>query len=155
MTSTLLFIALATLTFFVMEAAAYLAHRYLFHGVLWFIHRTHHQPRKTWWEWNDVFSLLFGPIAFGLMAGWFAPDWKSFTLPIGVGMTLYGIVYFFIHDMYTHRRFWMVRFENKWLVDMRSAHRHHHSSVTKDGQEPFGFVYFQNQRRLADPSKGR
>ena len=30
-----------------MEGAAYVLHRFVFHGLLWRIHRTHHEPGHT------------------------------------------------------------------------------------------------------------
>lgn len=133
-----------------MEAFAYFAHRYLFHGPLWFLHKSHHAARKGKFEWNDLFGLFFAPVSMTLMGGWLAPDWLVITFPIGLGMTMYGAVYFFIHDIYTHRRFLTLNFKSRWLTEMRAAHRVHHSKVDKAGQEPFGFVLFETAQR---PSK--
>jgi beta-carotene 3-hydroxylase len=132
-----------------MEGIAYFAHRYLFHGPLWFLHRSHHEPRHGIFEANDIFGLLFAPIAIVLMGGYAAPEWLHVSYPIGLGMTLYGGVYFFIHDMYTHRRFWRYDLPLRWFAEMRSAHRRHHSDVSQQGQEPFGFLFFStfNQQR--------
>ncbi|RYZ66828.1 MAG: hypothetical protein EOP05_18570, partial [Proteobacteria bacterium] len=130
-------------TFLGMEAVAYFAHKYLFHGVLWFLHKSHHEPRAPGLELNDIFGPFFAIIAIVLIGGYAAPEYLEITRPIGAGMTLYGAVYFFIHDMYTHRRFWKIDLPSKWLSTMRSAHRHHHSNIKKEGQEPFGFVFYQ------------
>lgn len=137
------FAAILFLTFGLMEVVAYVAHRLLFHGPLWFLHRSHHEPRRGGLELNDVFGPFFAIIAIVLIGGYAAPSALEWTRPIGAGMTLYGAVYFFVHDMYTHRRFWRFDLPFKWFEDMRRAHRHHHSSIEKRGQEPFGFVYFQ------------
>jgi beta-carotene 3-hydroxylase len=136
-------IALFLVTFFLMEAVAYFAHKYLFHGPLWFLHKSHHEPRKPGLEWNDLFGPFFAVIAIVLIGGYAAPQYLDITRPIGAGMTLYGAVYFFIHDMYTHRRFWKIDLPGKWLASMRTAHRYHHSNIKKIGQEPFGFVFYQ------------
>lgn len=137
------FFLIFLISFAVMEAVAYFAHRYLFHGILWFLHRSHHSPRKGAFELNDVFGLFFAPIAMTLMGGWLAPEWVKITFPIGLGMTAYGGVYLFLHDIYTHRRIVSMSSKNKWLGEMRAAHRHHHSNSSKSGQEPFGFVHFR------------
>lgn len=142
----MMFFSLMIGTFVVMEAVAYFAHKYLFHGCLWFLHRSHHEPRRGTFEWNDVFGPFFAVIAIILIGGYAAPDLLRITRPIGAGMTLYGAVYFFIHDMYTHRRMWRFDIPLKWFASMRAAHRHHHSSVHKEGQEPFGFIYFANYK---------
>jgi beta-carotene 3-hydroxylase len=150
--------ALITLTtFFAMEATAYLAHRFLFHGPLWFLHRSHHEPKKGWFEWNDIFGFFFAPVAVILMSSLIVPEWRSAAYPMGLGMTLYGCVYFFIHDIYTHRRFLTLNFKSRWFRDMRAAHRYHHADVSKKGQEPFGFLYFQHPAavRIAANKKSR
>lgn len=141
--SILVFVVITMVTFFTMEAVAYLAHKHLFHGVLWFLHRSHHEPHSNRLEWNDLFGVVFAPVAIVLMGGYLQPSWLSFTYPIGLGMTLYGCVYFFIHDIYTHRRFWTLNIKSQWFKEMRSAHRHHHANVMKLGQEPFGFLFFK------------
>ena len=58
-------IVLATLL--AMECISWAMHKFLFHGPLWFIHKSHHQERGGFFEWNDVFSLLFGAAALLLM----------------------------------------------------------------------------------------
>ena len=142
-------------TVLTMELVAYVAHRLLFHGPLWFLHRSHHESRREGLELNDVFGLFFASLPIVLIVGYTAPEAIAWTRPIGVGMTLYGAVYFFVHDMYTHRRFWRLDLPMKWLEEMRRAHRHHHSSMIRKGQEPFGFVYFQTyeKRTARGPEK--
>ena len=55
----LVFIVLIAAGFAAAEVAAYLTHRFLFHGLLWPIHRTHHRHahRHGPFELNDLFSL--------------------------------------------------------------------------------------------------
>ena len=135
-----LFVVITVTSFLAMEIIAYFAHRYLFHGVLWFLHKTHHAPRPGTWEWNDIFAPFFASIAIVDMGGWLAPQLLWLTFPLGLGMTFYGAVYFFIHDMFTHRRFGILNFSSAWLKRLRSAHRHHHANSSHSGQEPYGFV---------------
>ena len=46
-TSTLVpFALLAAVAFVAMEVLAYVLHRWVFHGPLWRIHRTHHDPAR-------------------------------------------------------------------------------------------------------------
>jgi beta-carotene 3-hydroxylase len=37
-----------------MEGVAYLTHRFLMHGPLWFLHRSHHVPHEGGWEWTPA-----------------------------------------------------------------------------------------------------
>lgn len=146
----MLFTLIAFITFLLMEGVAYWAHRYLFHGLFWGLHKSHHLPRRGPFEWNDLFALFFAPISIVLMGGWLAPDWLWLTFPIGTGMTAYGAVYLFVHDIFTHRRIVALNWKNPWLLRLRAAHRHHHSDVSKAGQEPFGFLWFSTAK--AKPS---
>lgn len=136
------FIALTIFAFAAMEAFSYLAHRLLFHGVLWSIHRTHHQSNKFFIEPNDVFSLIFALLSIGLMIFADAPLLNSYSFPIGLGIALYGIVYFITHDFFTHRRFLPFKSTNKILLAIRAAHQRHHQTTDKSGVEPFGLFIF-------------
>jgi hypothetical protein len=42
-----------------MEAVAYVTHRFVMHGPLWSLHRSHHEPGAAGLEWNDLFGLFF------------------------------------------------------------------------------------------------
>lgn len=131
------FILLTILGFAGMEIFSYLVHRFLFHGVFWRIHQTHHKPNKFFLELNDIFSLVFALISVALMI-----CGNAYTFPIGLGIALYGFIYFITHDFFTHRRFLPFGSKNKTLMMIRAAHRRHHQSVEKSGLEPFGLFVF-------------
>ena len=128
--------------FGLMEFFSYLVHRYLFHGPFWFIHRSHHFPRKGLIEANDGFSLFFTLLAAGGITVGVRQGLRSPLLGIATGVTLYGLLYFLFHDMMTHRRFKAFEPSTRWLSSIRQSHRKHHQSVSKKGQEPFGFLLF-------------
>jgi len=127
--------------FAAMEAFSYAVHRFLFHGILWRIHRTHHEPRKFFLEANDVFSLIFALASIGLMAFAAEPLLNSIAFPIGLGIAIYGFVYFIVHDFFTHRRL-PFNFNSKILLAVRAAHQRHHQTTEKIGVEPFGLFVF-------------
>lgn len=131
------FIGLTILGFVGMEIFSYFVHRWLFHGILWRIHVTHHTPRKGWFELNDLFSLIFGAVSIG-----FIISGNYILLPIGLGIAIYGFIYFITHDLFTHRRFLPFNTKNKILLTIRAAHQRHHQSVEKLGIEPFGLFFF-------------
>lgn len=120
-----------------MEIFSYAVHRWLFHGVLWRIHETHHKPNRFFLELNDVFSLVFALLSVGLM---FSGNATAFA--VGLGIAIYGFVYFITHDFFTHRRFLPFKSTNKTLLTIRAAHQRHHQSVEKDGLEPYGLFVF-------------
>jgi beta-carotene 3-hydroxylase len=97
MMAVVVFIALFVGALLAMEAVAYLTHKYLMHGPLWFLHRSHHVPHAGWFEWNDVFAVLFAtPSILFIHAGVRDGSWM---LPVGLGMTGYGLIYFLFHDV--------------------------------------------------------
>ena len=130
-------IGLTIIGFAGMEIFSYFVHRFLFHGVLWRIHRTHHKSNNFFLELNDIFSIIFALISIGLML-----SGNKFAFPVGLGIAIYGLVYFITHDFFTHRRFLSFNSKNKILLTIRAAHQRHHQSVEKPGLEPFGLFIF-------------
>ena len=124
-----------------MEGASYLLHRFLFHGILWPIHKTHHQTHTSQLELNDLFSLVFGALAVLLLQLGSVDRWHSPWYALGAGISLYGIIYFIAHDAYTHRRVLPFRSSHPWLRQIRRAHQRHHQCFEPQGQEPFGLFY--------------
>ena len=138
------FAAIVILTFCVMEFVSYLAHRYVYHGFMWVFHRSHHRRREGVFEWNDIFPLIFSTIAIALMAkGAYDPDGAD-LLAAAIGVSLYGIIYFFIHDLYIHRRARWLKLRIPFLLKMKQAHAIHH----RDGGEPYGLLLFFNRDKV-------
>ena len=133
-----------------MESFSWFIHKYLFHGPLWFIHRSHHQQRSGWFEFNDIFSLLFAIISVYLM--WMGRIDLDIKFWIGVGITVYGIIYFIFHDWFIHNRFQSFKTDNSYLLGIRRAHKIHHKSTEKSPAEEFGLLlaskkYFKQSTR--------
>ncbi len=133
-----------------MEAFSWFIHKYLFHGPLWFIHRSHHQQRSGWFEFNDVFSLFFAIISVYLM--WMGRIDLDIKFWVGVGITVYGIIYFIFHDWFIHNRFKSFKTDNSYLLGIRRAHKIHHKSTEKSPAEEFGLLmaskkYFKQSTR--------
>ncbi len=140
------FIILLVFSFAAVEIFSYAAHRFLFHGFLWKIHRTHHEPRKSTFELNDIFSLFFAHVSIALMFFAEKPLINSISFPIGLGIAVYGFVYFIIHDFFTHRRFFPFKSGSKLLMVVRAAHQQHHQTTKKSGIEPFGLFVFDYEK---------
>lgn len=125
-----------------MEIASYCLHRFLFHGILWGIHESHHKPNHGIFELNDVFSLGFAGIAVWLMISGSNTITSTPGFGLGLGITIYGILYFIIHDLFTHKRFIPFRNDNTFMKLVRRAHQRHHQDVGKKGHEPYGLFLF-------------
>ncbi|RPA67071.1 fatty acid hydroxylase [Cyclobacteriaceae bacterium YHN15] len=123
--------------FAIMEMSGWFIHKFIMHGPLWGIHKTHHQPSKSFFELNDLFSLLFGSIAVILI--FLGVEKLDYRFWMGIGISIYGLLYFFIHDVLVHRRLkWFERPKNKFLLGILKAHQAHHATNKKDDAVSFG-----------------
>lgn len=130
-------IAFIVLGFIFMEAFGWAIHKFLMHGPLWSIHKTHHQSSKYFFELNDLFSLLFGSIAIILIV--IGGEDLDFRFWMGLGISLYGMLYFFLHDVLIHRRIkWFQRPRNWFLKGIFKAHQAHHRTNEKEDAVSFG-----------------
>jgi beta-carotene 3-hydroxylase len=129
-------ILIILVTFSFMEFVAWATHKYVMHGFLWRLHRDHHQvDHSKTIENNDAFFLIFAiPGASFIIMG-------SFFLYIGIGITLYGIAYFIIHEIFIHQRIKLFRNTNSWyLKAIRRAHKIHHKNLNKEQGRCFGML---------------
>lgn len=126
-----------SLGFLMMEFSGWFIHKYLMHGPLWMIHKTHHVPSKSFFELNDLFSVLFGSVAVMLIVvGVSGLDYRFW---IGIGISLYGFLYFILHDVMVHRRLkWFDRPKNNFLKGIFKAHQAHHKTNQKEDAVSFG-----------------
>ncbi len=139
----MLLFGIILVTFVLMEGVAWWMHKYIMHGFFWNLHEDHHvkDEHNSFFEMNDTFFIFFSIIAivsFGLWSffGWTIP------LGIGLGVTLYGFVYFFIHDLFIHQRIRILTHtKNPYLLAIRRAHKMHHKHITKEDGECFGMLW--------------
>ena len=136
------YIFIVVVTFLSMECVTWLTHKFVMHGFMWYFHEDHHQPRyQNWFERNDVFFIIFAipSIAlfyFGLQGG------LNYLFFIGLGILLYGLAYFLVHDVLIHKRFnWFNKTNNTYLIGLRKAHRVHHKHLGKEHGECFGMLF--------------
>jgi len=134
--------ALITLiTYVSMEGLTWCTHKFVMHGWMWYFHEDHHQPKGRFFEKNDAFFLIFAvpsclSIIYGSMEAF---DWRFF---LGIGIMLYGVSYFLVHDVLIHQRFnWFKRTDNIYFRAIRKAHKVHHKHLNKEDGECFGMLY--------------
>ena len=127
-------------TFLFMEFMAWFMHKYVMHGFLWFFHKDHHQIEPGFFEKNDVFFLMFAIPSSGFVVLWGeAGFWPG--LPIAIGIFLYGLSYFIVHDIFIHQRFKWFRNTKNWYVRaMRKGHYVHHRYKNREDGECFGLL---------------
>ncbi|KAL0728834.1 hypothetical protein Bca4012_024927 [Brassica carinata] len=90
-----------------MEFWARWAHRALWHASLWNMHESHHKPREGAFELNDVFAIINAvPAIVLLYYGFFNKGLvPGLCFGAGLGITVFGIAYMFVHDGLVHKRF--------------------------------------------------
>ncbi len=130
-----------------MEGFAWWAHRYIMHGWGWAWHRDHHEPHDNLFEKNDLFAVVFGSFAIVLfcLGAWvWTPVWY-----VAAGITLYGLMYAFVHDGLVHQR-WPFHWVPKkgYLRRLVQAHKLHHAVTTQGGNVSFGFVLAPDPQKL-------
>jgi beta-carotene 3-hydroxylase len=140
------FVLITLAAFCAMEGVSYLAHRFVYHRLLWVFHRSHHRRRTGLFEWNDVFPLFFSTTCIILMYVAVQDPTSMDLLALSVGIALYGTVYFAIHDLYVHRRAEWFAPRLPYLQKVKKAHMVHHLY----GGEPYGLLLFPLPRELRE-----
>ena len=133
---------LVLLVFVLMEPVTWFIHKYVMHGFLWFLHKDHHDhSNKGSVEKNDYFFVIFAIPTIALM--YFGSlNSYNYLFFVGVGIMLYGMAYFFVHDVFIHQRLkCFSRVKNPYFLALRRAHKQHHKHLSKENGECFGFLY--------------
>ncbi|MVZ63860.1 sterol desaturase family protein [Sphingobacterium humi] len=133
---------LTVITFILMEGATWLIHKYVMHGFLWVLHKDHHDHSTEGpLEKNDYFFFIFALPTIALMYFGSLHDFNSLFY-IGLGIMLYGMCYFFVHDLFIHQRLKIfTHTRNPYFLALRRAHKQHHKHTGKEDGECFGFLY--------------
>ena len=99
-------------------------------------------------EENDRYPVVLAGLTIVLMG--FGAAGAPVLLWTGVGVTLYGAAYLFVHDVYIHRR--LSWFTWRWapLERVREAHRIHHLWAG----EPYGFLFPIVPAELRERARG-
>lgn len=141
-------ILVVLITFLAMEFVAWFTHKFVMHGLLWYLHKDHHQVEPGFFEKNDAFFLIFAiPSAYCYITGSLYHDFRFY---IGLGISLYGLAYFIVHEIIIHQRFkYFTHLNNRYVKAIRRAHKIHHKHLTKEHGENFGmlivpFKYWKN-----------
>ena len=138
-------------SFAAMELVSYGAHRYVMHGFGMGWHRSHHAPPHGRFERNDLFPVCFSAVGVLLFAVATMGPAIAPLFWVAVGVTAYGALYMFVHDIYIHRRLPVGLPHARYLEWLRVSHHLHH----RFGGEPYGmllpFVSSALRARGAEP----
>ncbi|KAL0452466.1 UNVERIFIED_CONTAM: Beta-carotene hydroxylase 2, chloroplastic [Sesamum latifolium] len=125
-----------------MEFWARWAHKALWHASLWHMHESHHKPREGPFELNDVFAIVNAVPAIALLSyGFFHKGLlPGLCFGAGLGITMFGMAYMFVHDGLVHRRFPVGPIANvPYFRRVAAAHQLHHSD--KFNGVPYGLFF--------------
>lgn len=130
-------------TFILMEGVSWAMHKYVMHGAFWYLHEDHHTKHhhKGFFELNDWFFVFFAVLSMAFYGTWSFTG-NTICLGIGIGITVYGLAYFIIHDLFIHQRIKIWRnTKNPYLLAIRRAHKMHHKHLGKHYGECFGMLW--------------
>lgn len=135
-----LLITLASFVF--MEGMAWITHKYVMHGFLWALHKDHHRKTSSgFFEHNDFFFLVFAVPGMVCLYEGMNRDY-NYLFWIGTGITIYGFIYFLVHDVFIHQRFrWLRHTDNRYFRAIRRAHKMHHKHLGREHGECFGMLW--------------
>jgi beta-carotene 3-hydroxylase len=133
--------AIVFVVFLSMEFVAWFMHKYIMHGFGWFLHEDHHRYTKAKIEKNDIFGVFFSGVSFLLIfTGWLGG--YDVRFPIGIGVMMYGIGYFIVHDTFFHHRVKLkYRPKSDYIKRVLNAHAVHHQKSKAHEGVCFGFLY--------------
>lgn len=148
-------ILLALLAFAFMEFVAWFSHKYIMHGFLWRWHKDHHINDHTRQqdevnkhvEKNDLFFLIYATPAIVLLIVGLLKAIPA-LVAMGIGITLYGLTYFTLHDVAIHQRLplrFFSKINNHYFKAMITAHRGHHKPKNKKDFDSYGLLLFPSR----------
>ncbi len=147
-------IGIVAITFFLMEFVAWGTHKYVMHGFLWNLHSDHHKKdHYGFLERNDTFFLIFAVPSMLLFIVGSVQGLHTPWLWIGLGILIYGIAYFLVHEVFIHQRIkWLRNANTAYFLAIRKAHKIHHKRLGKKDGECFGmllvpFKYFREAKK--------
>ena len=140
--SLILKISIVIGTFIFMEGVAWFTHKYIMHGFLWNLHKSHHKVHKHFFEMNDLFAVIFSIPSILLIYIGYSYESYSILKYFGIGIFLYGVAYIIFHDIIVHRRI-KINFKthSEYMKRIMNAHHVHHKVHTKEGAKAFGFLF--------------
>ncbi len=134
-------------TVILMEWFAAWSHEHIMHGWGWAWHKSHHESHDEALEKNDLYAVVFAALSIFLF--WFGATYYWPIWWIAMGISIYGVLYFFFHDGLVHQR-WPFKYvpRHGYLKRVYQAHRMHHAVTGRDGCVSFGFVYAEPVEKL-------
>lgn len=147
-------IAIVIATVAGMELVARYSHEHIMHGWGWGWHASHHSNEGETFERNDLYAVVFAVPSMLLI--YLGVEYEHWCGWVGLGMTIYGFLYFVVHDGLVHNR-WPFRLvpRSGYLKRLVQAHRMHHAVHGREGCVSFGFLYARPVQELKAELKAK
>lgn len=130
----------------IMEPMTALIHRAVMHKFAWSWHKSHHDRFGKVLEYNDFFPIVFSAIAIILFViGIHNPTVRY----VAIGITIYGALYFVVHEIIIHSRFGKIPYSNPVFRYWQFGHNVHHQFH----KEPYGFIVPVTPKKLANQAR--
>lgn len=150
------YVLLAIAAFASMEFVAWSNHKFVMHGFLWKWHKDHHindhkkagdeLSYQPGFEKNDYFFLVYALPAIVLLIFGFIFQFY-FLVAAGIGISLYGLTYFLIHDVLIHQRLRIPVIQKlkktAYFKALIKAHMAHHRGKNIHDFDNYGLLIFQ------------
>lgn len=135
-------VLIVVVAFIAMECVAWFTHKYIMHGLLWSLHKDHHKKESAgFFEHNDFFFLIFAVPGIACLFTGLKNNFNTFFW-VGLGITIYGLAYFLVHDIFIHQRLKIFRnTDSSYFKAIRRAHKMHHKHIGKEDGECFGMLW--------------
>ncbi len=137
-----------------MEFVAWSNHKFVMHGFLWKWHQDHHindhkkvamhEMTFSGMEKNDRFFIVYATPAIILLIAGFYLNYPKLIFS-GIGITLYGFTYFWIHDILIHQRIkipYFSKIDNSFTRAIINAHLAHHRPKSRTDFTNYGLLVF-------------
>jgi beta-carotene 3-hydroxylase len=136
------------MTFF-MEFVAWSLHRYIMHGIGWYLHEDHHRYTKKKFQKNDLFAVFFSLISF--LSIFFGSLSYDILFWIGIGVAMYGLGYFIFHDVLFHKRIRNhYRPKSKYMKRIFTSHSFHHQTTNRKGSDGYAYGFLYSSKKYID-----
>ncbi|MBD3212251.1 MAG: beta-carotene hydroxylase [Candidatus Lokiarchaeota archaeon] len=135
-------VAITIFTAIFMEWFAWFLHKFVMHGLGWYLHEDHHRYTEGRFQKNDLFAVFFSILSFLFI--FLGSLYLNLLVWMGIGVAFYGLGYFLFHDIMFHKR---IRNhyhpKNNYMKRIFNAHKYHHQTTNRKGSDgkAYGFLY--------------
>lgn len=127
-----------------MEFMAWFVYKYIMYGFLWNWYEDYYKfyyEKDGFFEKNDLFFLVFVILSVIFYIVGLAVLGYFWLLFVGIGIFIYGMIYFLIYDVYIYQCFkWFWQFDSKYFCVILWVYGVYYVKCEKEDGEFFGLL---------------